>query len=581
MKQLFRRGLKRKCPKGNLKPLTQVAKSKPKAKAKCRTKKVAKKPSIRKAKAAKGKVEEVPKANITKVVPPSDIDFGSAPPYRPETYLVHFMQTNVFSRLDSNEKVALRTLLINNPEVLRLGTICSGTDGPSRLLDAFVSAASQSLNLPELKSTHMFSCEINSEKRNFISQCVEVNQIFGDVFFLAGPDAKGYDYKGCRVSSAPQVGGIVFGFPCQDGSALNPNRSQNRKVVAEGNGRTGTVFHLCLKHIKDHQPGFWFGLAENVLGLAHAQPGESSNHDQCMHMFESELEVFAKTFHVDPSINGVPIHRPRLYMPFFRRKLLTKWGIADEFADELLTKLVTRFSGRGDLPLETFLFDETDPTIVRYYNKLKFAALTKEQQAMAAVGVDQAPQPKKKVQKPKPKHDAFFKKLGHRAEDVRLPSEEMLVRWPGLRALCGRTAQILHHFGVEYPECKLRIIDVSQSLERLAQLPAASSSSIGPAHACTFHTNTQAYLTTRCRLLHPVEQFRLLGISYGDRDASLDKCSEQLLRDLAGNAMELTSCGIVLAACLVFLAICADQASTEKLVAEPLHGSSAIDALWE
>ena len=134
---------------------------------------------------------------------------------------------------------------------------------------------------------------------------------------------------------------------------------------------------------------------------------------------------------------------------------------------------------------------------------------------------------------------------------------------------------------MEYPECKLRIIDVSQSLERLAQPPAASSSSIGPAHACTFHTNTQAYLTTRCRLLHPVEQFRLLGISYGDRDASLDKCSEQLLRDLAGNAMELTSCGIVLAACLVFLAICADQASTEKLVAEPLHGSSAIDALWE
>ena len=81
--------------------------------------------------------------------------------------------------------------------------------------------------------------------------------------------------------------------------------------------------------------------------------------------------------------------------------------------------------------------------------------------------------------------------------------------------------------------------------------------------------------------MHPVEQFRLLGISYGDRDASLDKCSEQLLRDLAGNAMELTSCGIVLAACLVFLAMCADQASTEKLVAEPLRGSSAIDALWE
>ena len=398
---------------------------------------------------------------------------------------------------------------------------------------------------------------------------------------MAGPDAKGYDYKGCSVCSAPQVGGIVFGFPCQDGSAQNPNRTQNRKVVAEGNGRTGKVFHLCLKHIKDHQPGLWFGLAENVLGLAHAQPGESSNHDQCMYMFDSELDVFAKTFHVDPSINGVPIHRPRLYMPLFRRKLLTQWGIADEFADELLTKLVTRFSGRVELPLETFLLGESDQTIVRYYNKLKVADLPKAQQVMAGVGSDQVPLRKKRVQKPKPKHDVCFEKLGHRAEDVSLPSGEMLVRWPGLRALCGRTTQILHHFKVEYPESNLRVIDVSQSLERLAKLPAASSSSTGPAQACTFHTHTQAYLTTRCRLLHPVEQFRMLGISYGDRDASLDQCSEPLLRDLAGNAMELTSCGIVLAASFVFLAICADKSSGERLVGEPLHGTSALDALWE
>ena len=157
----------------------------------------------------------------------------------------------------------------------------------------------------------------------------------------------------------------------------------------------------------------------------------------------------------------------------------------------------------------------------------------------------------------------------------------MLVTWPGLRALCMRAFQILHHFGVKYPESNLRLIDVSQSLDRLARLPAASSSSLGPAQACTFHTHTQAYLTTRCRLLHPIEQFRMLGISYGDRDASLDQCNDQFLRDLAGNAMELTSCGTVLAACLVFLAICADKSSGENLVAEPMEGTSALDALWE
>ena len=202
MKKSFMRGLKRKGSKEKLKQQTQVAKSKPEAKAKCRTKnvakskpeakatcrtkKVAKKPGICEAKAAAGEVDKVPKANITKVVPPSDIEVGPVPPYRPETYLADFMHTNVFSRLDSNEKVALRTLLINHPEVLRLGAICSGTDGPARLLDAFVSAASQSLNLPELKSTRMFSCEVNSEKRSFISRFVDVNHIFGDVVFFGG-----------------------------------------------------------------------------------------------------------------------------------------------------------------------------------------------------------------------------------------------------------------------------------------------------------------------------------------------------------------------------------------------------------
>jgi hypothetical protein len=221
-----------------------------------------------------------------------------------------------------------------------------------------------------------------------------------------------------------------------------------RKVVAEGSGRTGKVFHLCLQHIKDHQPGLWFGLAENVLGLAHAQRGESSNHDHCMHMLDSELDVFAKTLQVDPSINGVPIHRPRLYMPFFRRKLLTTWGTADAFADELLTKLVTRFSGRGELPLETFLLSESGQTIVRYYNKLKVADRPKVQEGMGAVGSDQASQQKTRVKKPKPKHDACFEKLGHREEDVPLLDGEMLLQWPGLRALCGRAVQILHHFGI-------------------------------------------------------------------------------------------------------------------------------------
>ena len=53
-------------------------------------------------------------------------------------------------------------------------------------------------------------------------------------------------------------------------------------------------------------------------------------------------------------------------MPFSRRILLTKWGMADALADELLTKIVTHFSECVGVPLETFLLGASDEAIVRY-----------------------------------------------------------------------------------------------------------------------------------------------------------------------------------------------------------------------
>ena len=98
----------------------------------------------------------------------------------------------------------------------------------------------------------------------------------------------------------------------------------------------------------------------------------------------------------------------------------------------------------------------------------------------------------RRVLKPKSECVVCFENLGHRGEDVYLRSRDTLVRRPGLLALSGRTIQIVQHFGVEYPESNLRVTHASQSLERLEKLLAASSSSIGPAQASTFHTHTQA-----------------------------------------------------------------------------------------
>ena len=87
-------------------------------------------------------------------------------------------------------------------------------------------------------------------------------------------------------------------------------------------GRTGLVFQQCLNHMKNSQPGLMSGIAENVLGLTHRISGhQNSNHDHCIAKFNEILDAKAVTFSVDPTQNGVPMRRPRIYMPFFYRFL--------------------------------------------------------------------------------------------------------------------------------------------------------------------------------------------------------------------------------------------------------------------
>ena len=145
--------------------------------------------------------------------------------------------------------------------------------------------------------------------------------------------------------------------------------------------------------------------------------------------------------------------------------------------------------------------------------------------------------------------------------------------WPGLRAIQDCGFDILHHFNVDFPEALLRTFDISQSLTRSKARGSSSEPSdpdptseetasdnkdhlsASPVSISTVHSHTEAYLTTRCRLLHFVEQLRMLGMHFRGADDSMIDMPMHIVQDLAGNAIELTSVGVVFAACLVFSAV--------------------------
>ena len=109
-----------------------------------------------KAKASAYHSAGAPCAEVIKVQPISQFASEEPSPYNAETYLKDCMLQNVFMRLDATEKAALRAWFLRHPN-FEYGTLCSGTDGPRLVFDAFADAAHEALHI-SLTMTHKFSC---------------------------------------------------------------------------------------------------------------------------------------------------------------------------------------------------------------------------------------------------------------------------------------------------------------------------------------------------------------------------------------------------------------------------------------
>ena len=126
------------------------------------------------------------------------------------------------------------------------------------------------------------------------------------------------------------------------------------------------------------------------------------------------------------------------------------------------------------------------------------------------------------------------------------PTLDTLLCFPGLASLTDREMAILQLEKVSFPELALNVIEVSQN----PTSASARSNVVFPAIV----PRCRQYLTSRCRLVTGLEAMFIQNIVYPwDADYQLlGRFPDTLLRDLAGNAFEGSSCMMaVVLACVV------------------------------
>ena len=125
-----------------------------------------------------------------------------------------------------------------------LGTGCSGSGTPEKMLDVFASIVGVDI----ITFNTMFAVEANAVKRSWLEATMPAcSKIFANMAHLK--DANAINMKTHQDTPGPPTLSLVdrceifvCGWPCTDVSALNPAASSHRTCIRDGTARTGSVF---------------------------------------------------------------------------------------------------------------------------------------------------------------------------------------------------------------------------------------------------------------------------------------------------------------------------------------------------
>ena len=328
----------------------------------------------------------------------------------------------------------------------------------------------------------------------------------------------------------PPIHGLVAGFPCTTASGLNKfsNSEANLSAVETASGATGECFKQIVDSLiaqQKEQHALSLVVLENVPRLARTGRSGHSSLDHVVHELERQLGFQTVVWKLNAKDFGSCQSRERLWMI-----ALPKTEADPTHESQLQTQMhewMCRLSGIEQTPFDEMLLPETDEFVVRAVRQ----AHVRRAREHNPVGV-------KRKQKSKrgrgwvDTHKLMFNRKGLQWRAAPFLEEEALKANPGLAMLCERQAEVLQYAGVTAsPERRQehRVFEVSQDLIRMKGRHTADS--IG-----TIIPRGVWYLTRRARCLVAVEMLNLQGL-YFNKEV-LRETSDNLLRDLAGNAFE-------------------------------------------
>ena len=137
------------------------------------------------------------------------------------------------------------------------------------------------------------------------------------------------------------------------------------------------------------------------------------------------------------------------------------------------------------------------------------------------------------------------------------------------RVVCVETRKFenLHLAGVRnFPETCLRLFDVSQSLDRRGGEGRSD-------HTGAMAPQGRRYISTRCRILLGVEEMHLQSLRFDE--SALLPFDNKFLSDLAGNAVEVSCCSVVMFCALSLLATGATDVVALATAPSASHGADS------
>ena len=124
-------------------------------------------------------------------------------------------------------------------ETIAIGTACSGSDMITICLEVYLQKVQELIGVnKELR--HMFVCESNKQKQEFLSSQFEVKNLFGDVALLGR--RLGYDLISKHDVLVPSVFIFAAGFSCKSRASCSSKRSANVNCLQRQDAETETSF---------------------------------------------------------------------------------------------------------------------------------------------------------------------------------------------------------------------------------------------------------------------------------------------------------------------------------------------------